>query len=318
VTAALSLGATVALAPAAVLALASIDAASAPCAPQTANVSDPTAGALPLTEVARAAQAAGFTGEDLVTAVAVVMPESGANPLARNPSGALGLWQILDKAHPQLVARYDWRDPAQNAQMAFQVYAAAGRTFRPWEAFTKRLHVPYLEQARAAVQQVGVTLPGMPLVGCDVPFDPAGAPTTGPGQWGGHQNGRIPLPALCPVPGTAVLLRCDAARSFTAMSAAYAQTFGRPIVLTDGYRDYAGQVSCRAGKGDLCADPGTSNHGWALAADLGGGIQTFGTAAHEWMRANGRRFGWHHPRWAQRGGSKPEAWHWEFGAGAAA
>jgi hypothetical protein len=25
--------------------------------------------------------------------------------------------------------------------------------------------------------------------------------------------------------------------------------------------------------------------------------------------------GWHHPRWARQGGSKPEPWHWEYGAG---
>jgi hypothetical protein len=31
------------------------------------------------------------------------------------------------------------------------------------------------------------------------------------------------------------------------------------------------------------------------------------------MQANAPRFGWVHPSWAEQTGSKPEAWHWEFG-----
>ena len=68
----------------------------------------------------------------------------------------------------------------------------------------------------------------------------------------------------------------------------------------------------------MCAVPGTSNHGWGLAVDLGGGVNRFGTAQHEWMRANGPGHGFVHPAWAQRGGSNPEAWHWEFNGAVAA
>ena len=146
----------------------------------------------------------------------------------------------------------------------------------------------------------------------------ADAPRTYSGnEWGGHQNGRIPAPSLCPVRGGG-MARCDAAAAFDRMTAAYEEEFGTLISVTDTYRDYAGQVSCRQRKGNLCAKPGTSNHGWGVAFDLGGGIQRFGTPQHEWMRANAAAFGFTHPVWAQAGGSKPEPWHWEFIGGAVA
>ena len=59
--------------------------------------------------------------------------------------------------------------------------------------------------------------------------------------------------------------------------------------------------------------PGTSNHGWGLAVDLCGGIQSFTSPQHDWMSKYAGRFGWRQPAWAQQGGSKPAPWHWEFG-----
>lgn len=135
-----------------------------------------------------------------------------------------------------------------------------------------------------------------------------------PGAWGGHQNGRIPAPALCsPRTARGELLRCDAAAAFDRLSEAYRARFGVPISVTDSYRSYEGQVACRAAKGSMCATPGTSNHGWGLAVDLGGGVQRFGTPQHEWMVSNGPAFGWMLPSWARRSGNLPEPWHYEFG-----
>jgi LAS superfamily LD-carboxypeptidase LdcB len=62
----------------------------------------------------------------------------------------------------------------------------------------------------------------------------------------------------------------------------------------------------------LAAVPGTSNHGWALAVDLCGGIQSFGTAEYAWMVANAPAFGWSNPPWARPGQGREEPWHWEF------
>lgn len=134
------------------------------------------------------------------------------------------------------------------------------------------------------------------------------------GSLAGYANGRLPTSALCPLwsaPGH--LLRADAAAAFNRLSRAYAQVFGRAICVTDSYRTYPEQVTLYATKPSLAAVPGTSNHGWGTATDLCGGVQSFGTAQHDWLAAHAPAFGWFHPAWARRGGSRPEPWHFEFG-----
>jgi hypothetical protein len=129
----------------------------------------------------------------------------------------------------------------------------------------------------------------------------------------GYANGMIPLAALCPLWGApGEYLRADAAYAFGRLSQAYAAAFGTPLCVTDSYRSYAEQVALHARKPRLAAVPGTSNHGWATAADLCGGIESFGTATHTWMLLNAPAFGWFHPAWAEPTGSLPEPWHWEF------
>ena len=66
-------------------------------------------------------------------------------------------------------------------------------------------------------------------------------------------------------------------------------------------------------KPNMTATPGTSVHGWGLAVDLCGGIESFDTSEHAWLVAHGPAFGWHHPSWAEAGGSRPEPWHFEYG-----
>jgi hypothetical protein len=129
----------------------------------------------------------------------------------------------------------------------------------------------------------------------------------------GFDNGRLPLDALCPVRyTTAHRLRADAAEGFNKMAVEYAATFGVPICVTDSYRSFDAQVAVAAEKPDLAAHPGRSNHGWGIAADLCGGIESFDTPMHQWMLDNAPLFGWFHPAWAEPTGSRPEAWHWEF------
>lgn len=133
------------------------------------------------------------------------------------------------------------------------------------------------------------------------------------GPWGGYENGRIPLTAMAsPDFAPNARFRPDAAQALSRLNVAYFAQFGTNISITDSYRSYEGQVECRANKGNLCAVPGTSNHGWGLAADLGGGINKFDTPQHQWMVANASKHGWILPSWAQKNGSKPEAWHWEY------
>jgi murein DD-endopeptidase MepM/ murein hydrolase activator NlpD len=148
------------------------------------------------------------------------------------------------------------------------------------------------------------------------PVNPMPFLATGGGSlgWGGYSNGMIPASKLCSIGVAGHALRCDAASAYQALAAAYQKRFGRALCITDSYRSYAEQVRLYAVKPTLAALPGTSNHGWGLAVDLCGGVENFGTVAHQWMQDNAGRFGWLHPRWAEPGGSRPEPWHWEFAA----
>lgn len=129
-----------------------------------------------------------------------------------------------------------------------------------------------------------------------------------------YGNGQIPSSVLCGLSWVSgEQLRCDAAAALEDLNGAFRAAFGRNLDVTDGYRSYAEQVAVAASKGGLAAVPGTSNHGLGQAVDLSGGVESFGSAEHNWMVANAGTYGWKHPAWAQAGGSKPEAWHWEYG-----
>lgn len=129
-----------------------------------------------------------------------------------------------------------------------------------------------------------------------------------------YGNGQIPSSVLCGLSWAGgELLRCDAAAALEDLNGAFRAAFGRNLAVTDGYRSYSEQVTVAATRGGLAAVPGTSNHGWGQAVDLSGGIESFGSAEYAWMAANAGKYGWKHPAWAEPGGSKPEAWHWEYG-----
>jgi cell wall-associated NlpC family hydrolase len=152
--------------------------------------------------------------------------------------------------------------------------------------------------------------PAAGMGACGAPLPP---PTVADPAWGGYANGRIPSSALCPLGVAGHRLRCDAAASYAALSDAFAAAFGTPLCITDSYRDYGAQVAAYRAKPRLAAWPGTSNHGWALAVDLCGGINIAYSPQWTWMQANAGRFGFLNPPWAQPGAEKPEPWHWEYG-----
>ena len=128
-----------------------------------------------------------------------------------------------------------------------------------------------------------------------------------------YANGKIPGAGLCPLFGAAgQSLRPGAAAAFNAMSIAYQKDSGAPLCVTDSYRSYAEQVVVKADKGKWAATPGSSEHGMGRALDLCGGVNSFGTPAHLWMKQNAPLYGWFHPDWAEPAGSLPEPWHWEF------
>jgi hypothetical protein len=94
-----------------------------------------TAGA----DVAKAAHAAGFPDGELVTAVAVAFAESTfrADATNHNSNGSTdyGLWQINSvHGYPEL-QNGQWKDPATNARLAYQVWKSQG-----WNAWS--VHKP--------------------------------------------------------------------------------------------------------------------------------------------------------------------------------
>lgn len=147
---------------------------------------------------------------------------------------------------------------------------------------------------------------GFPAVeGCDASV---------PGS--GVDNGTLGDEHLCAI-GHGQVLRPDAAAALVALDESYAGEAGVAEgtlidCVTDSYRSFDQQVELSITKPGLAAEPGTSNHGWGVAVDVGCGAERFDGALYRWLDAHGAAFGWHNPSWARSDGSRPEPWHWEF------
>lgn len=128
------------------------------------------------------------------------------------------------------------------------------------------------------------------------------------GGWGGYSNGKIPIQAMVQI-GRGQYLRADAAKAFNDLNWAFGQAFGRGISITDSYRTLSSQQRLAVTKPGLAATPGTSNHGWGVALDLGGGINNHGTAQNNWMKQHAGQFGFG-PLSGRMGQKEP--WHWEY------
>jgi LAS superfamily LD-carboxypeptidase LdcB len=211
----------------------------------------------------------------------------------------------------QAVKEYEAAKAAAEKEARERAEAARRAAIAKAEAEAKARAAALAKQRAARAIPPRAAAPALVLPPSQPSSGGAGCHYTG---GGGYPNGMLPASALCPLasaPGHR--LRGDAAAAFDQMSAAFAQAFGHPICVTDSYRSYAEQVDVYRRKPNLAAIPGRSNHGWGLAADLGCGIQNFGSPQYRWMKANAAKFGWFHPGWAEPNGSKPEPWHWEFG-----
>jgi hypothetical protein len=105
-------------------------------------------GKLSQSQIQEYASNAGFSGDDLNTAVAIAMAESSGNPSAVGdlnitPGGSIGLWQVNLKAHPEYTAA-QLTDPQTNANAAFAIYSAAGSAFTPWSTYNSGVYKQYL------------------------------------------------------------------------------------------------------------------------------------------------------------------------------
>jgi lysozyme len=125
------------------------------------------------------------------------------------------------------------------------------------------------------------------------------------------QNGRLTTRQLARIshPQLELYLACDeASASWNTMRLYLLQRYGRSGEITaegplGAYRNFDGQVKCKALFGRNAATPGRSNHGWGHAVDV---------ATHEMadlIDRHGAMFGWHH--WD----AKWEWWHREYDGG---
>ena len=121
------------------------------------------------------------------------------------------------------------------------------------------------------------------------------------------RNGRLYKKTLTSI-GSGHRLQQGAAEAYKTMTLA-ANNDGIYWSRTDSYRTYDAKVRLAEEKGlyskvGKAAEPGTSNHGWALAVDLGAGANIYGTLQNNWLIENARNFGFYTiPR---------EPWHWEY------
>ena len=130
-------------------------------------------------QIAQYAAAAGFTGPDLGTAVAIALAESAGYTNAKNTDGesSWGLWQINVQAHPEYSPAL-LLDPMQNARAAFAIYSAAGRKFRDWTTYNNGAYLAYLEQPIGSAPVYTGT--SSPTPGLAIPLDSSRGGLTSP------------------------------------------------------------------------------------------------------------------------------------------
>lgn len=141
---------------------------------------------------------------------------------------------------------------------------------------------------------------------------PAGAsavsrPSAAPGgkRVTGYVNGRAQQITVAPV-GNGKYMRSDAAASFNKMKAA-ARRAGVSLPMVSGFRTMSQQkalyAAYRAGRGNLAARPGYSNHQGGLSADIG--VGSYSSRAYKWLARNARQYGFVND-------VRGEPWHWTY------
>lgn len=117
---------------------------------------------IPAKDIATYAGIAGFSGDDLVIAVAIALAESGGDPKAQGDNfggeyTSYGLWQIHWTVHPEFDASQLF-DPQYNANAAYLLYARRGNRFIDWSTYTqtdpKTGQPPYISHLVQAGQGV--------------------------------------------------------------------------------------------------------------------------------------------------------------------
>ena len=106
--------------------------------------------------------------------------------------------------------------------------------------------------------------------------------------------------------GNGKQLRADAALKFNQMKAA-ARRAGVTLTPVSGFRTMAQQkalyAAYKAGRGNLAARPGYSNHQGGLSTDISTG--GYSSKTYKWLAAHGRQYGFVND-------VRGEPWHWTF------
>lgn len=115
---------------------------------------------LSATQIANLAKSAGWKGQDLITAVAVALGESGGRTDAKGDTTltnatwgpSIGLWQIrsLNAERGKGTTRDEMLnyDPAANAKHAYSLYKASG--FQPWSVYNTGAYKKHIGTATTA------------------------------------------------------------------------------------------------------------------------------------------------------------------------
>lgn len=109
-------------------------------------------------EIAQMARNAGFPESAVATAVAISQAESSGNATAvnnanNNGTSDYGLMQI-NSVHSDLLKQYNWKDPQQNMDMAYQIYKSAGGNFTPWSTFNSGAYQKFMTMGRQATSAI--------------------------------------------------------------------------------------------------------------------------------------------------------------------
>jgi hypothetical protein len=133
-----------------------------------------------------------------------------------------------------------------------------------------------------------------------------------PDQVWSAENGHLSSSELAQIPfASGHYVRADVVGGLAELNEAFAAEFGVNLTINSSYRTYAEQESLFDPSSRTAAPPGCSNHGTGLAIDIGGGVEAFGSARYDWLKANAEAYGWVHPPFAEPSGRNPEPWHWQ-------
>ena len=125
---------------------------------------------LTINQAAAYARAAGFSGDNLVTILAIAMAESGLNTTIQNSIGATGILQIYLKVHPD-VSYNQAIDPAFSFKYAYRL-SNGGQNFCPWQSYDSNVcGVAWDNRYKQFVPQVRLAL-GAPAL--EVPVQTLG------------------------------------------------------------------------------------------------------------------------------------------------